>query len=239
MSMKNKLLYIHIPKTAGVYLSDYMAHNLPFRKILSDKRNEADVWTDFTLAEVTGYLHEENIFLHTHTLSYGWHELAYIIPWAAQEQIIDTIRLFKANGWFTFAFVRHPGDILCSFYHYVYDFHQRGMPHVVAAHAPVIDRSLDVFIAEHCEKPLLPSYWTELDFVVEASDQTFTTFFKRYLNHDFQPGSAPSHASGSRGYRHYCAEGAISTETQHKVEYSVNMQIYQQIMRQNGHIHHG
>ncbi|MEZ4870495.1 MAG: hypothetical protein R3C14_54705 [Caldilineaceae bacterium] len=231
MSSKTKLLYIHIPKTAGVYLSEYINHNLPYRQVLSDKRNDANVWTDFTVDELMGYLHEEEIFLPTHTLSYGWHDLAYIIPWASQEQIIDTIRLFKANGWFTFAFVRHPGDILCSFYHYVYDFHQQSMPHVVAAHAPVIDRSLDAFVAEHCEKPLLPSYWHELDVVAEASDKNFTAFFKRYFQHDFQPGTAPSHASGSRGYRYYCAEGVISQATQRKVEQSVNMQIYQQILQ--------
>lgn len=233
MSIQNKLLYIHIPKTAGVYLSEYITQHLNYRRILSDKCNEDDVWTDFTLDEVRECLYDENVFLHTHTLSYGWHDLAYIIPWASQEQIIDTIRRFKDKGWFTFAFVRHPGDILCSFYHYVYDFHNRGMPHVVAAHAPVIDRTLDAFVAEHCTNPLLPTYWAEFDFVAEASDKTFIDFFRRYLNHGFRPGSSPSHASGSLGYHHYCVEGLISADTQHKVENSVNMQIYQQIIRYN------
>lgn len=231
--MKNKLLYIHIPKAAGVYLSEYIANELAYRRVLSDKRNEAGVWTDFTLNEVTTYLPEENVFLHTHTLSYGWHELVPIIPWASQAQIIEAIRCFKAHGWFTFAFVRHPGELLCSFYHYVYDFHRRRMPHVVAAHAPVVDRSLDAFVAEHCEKPLLPSYWREIDFVAEASDHSFTYFFKRYLHHDFQPGQSPTHASGSRGYQHYCDEGIISAETQRKVEASMNMQIYRQILEQS------
>lgn len=229
--MKNRLLYAHIPKTAGVYLSEYIANNLPYRRILSDKRNEAGIWTDFTLDEVRGFLHEENIFLHTHTLSYGWHDLAYIIPQAPQDQIVETIRLFKENGWFIFAFVRHPGDMLCSFYHYVLDFYQKEMPHVVAAHAPVVDKTIDAFVAEHCTKPLLPSYWAEFDFVAEVSDDTLAEFFKRYLNHEFRPGTSPAHASGSRGYAYYCAQGLISAETQRRVENSMNMRIYQKIIQ--------
>lgn len=235
MPSKEKLLYIHIPKTAGVYLSEYITSHIAHRRILSDKLNATNVWTDFTLDEVTSYLHEENVFLHTHTLSYGWHDLAYTIPWASQEKIVDTIRLFRENGWFTFAFVRHPGEMLCSFYHYVYDFHQKEMPHVVAAHAPVLDRSLDEFIAEHYNKPLLPHYWSELDFVAEASDDSFAAFFKEYLNHNFEPGTSPSHASGSLGYQYYCEEGLISEKTQWKVQESINMQIYQQIIEAQQH----
>ena len=230
MNIPNKLLYVHIPKTAGVYLSEYISKRFDYARILSDKLNDTGVWTDYTFDELRSTLEFENAFLQTHTLSYGWHELAPIIPFASEEAIIDTIRLFKAHGWLTFAFVRHPGDILCSFYHYVYDFHEREMPHVVAAHAPVIDRSLDNFVAEHCEKPLLPSYWHELNFMAEASDQSFTHFFKQHLNHEFQAGHAPSHASGSQGYRHYCAEGVISVKTQRKVGNSTNMRIYQQII---------
>jgi hypothetical protein len=235
MNRKNKLLYIHIPKTAGVYLSEYITEQLGCQHLLSDKRNDAGVWTDYTLEEVLQFINVRGSFLHTHTLAFGWHDLCYVIPAVAKDKIIDAIQLFKQKGWFVFSFVRHPGDVLCSFYHYVYNFYHEGLPHVVAAHAPVVDRTLDDFVAEHCQKELFPDYWTELDFIAEASDATFRDFFKRYLDHDFQPGIAYSHASGSRGYRYYCEQGLISSETQRKLASSVNMQIYQEIIRGNAH----
>lgn len=225
-------MFAHIPKTAGVYLAGYFTAHLKYRRILSQKESENGVWRDFTLDEVMQYVHYEDdkdVFFHTHTLSYGWNELAPIIPWASKEEIITAIRAFKDNRWFTFAFVRHPGEILCSFYHYVYDFHNKGEPKLLAAHSPVVDRTIDTFVSEHCEKELLPSYWEEYDFVAEASDSKFSLFFERYFDHDFQAGKAPSHASGSLGYAYYCVQGAISKETQIKVERSLNMRIYQAI----------
>jgi hypothetical protein len=229
---QTKLLYIHIPKTAGSFLGEYIARHLPYRRILSDKQTDAGVWTDYTLVELNAFRQADQVLLHTHTLSYGWHDLAYVIPWAEKDDIINTIRAFKADGWFTFAFVRHPGEILCSFYHYVYNFHEAGEPHIVAAHAPVVERSIDTFVAEHCERELLPDYWRELDVVAEASDATFTEFFKTYLDHDFQPGAAPAHASGNPGYAYYCEQGLISAETQRKVIESQNMAIYRAIITQ-------
>ena len=71
------------------------------------------------------------------------------------------IKNFKQNGWFTFSFIRHPGEVLCSFYYYAYDFHEKDAPHIVAAHAPVVDRTLDEFVAEHCDRELFPDYWSE------------------------------------------------------------------------------
>lgn len=229
---KKKLLFVHIPKTAGVYFAEYISDYLSYSHILSKKKDEHGVWMDFTLDEIKQYIHceQDEILLHTHTLSYGWSDLAYCIPWASKEKIIAVIKEFKENGWFTFAFVRHPGEMLCSFYHYVYDFHEKGEHTIVAAHAPVIDRSLDRFVSEHCDKKLLPDYWEHFDFVAEASNDTFSLFFRRYFHHDFQPDKAPAHASGSKGYAYYCAQGTISEETQIKVEQSWNMKVRQAII---------
>jgi len=158
------------------------------------------------------------------TLAFGWSELVSLIPFAEKSRIVDAIGLFRSKGWFTFTFVRHPGELLTSFYYYILDSDNRGWHDAVALHTPAVGRTLESFVAEHCEKELLPDYWRVYANV--ASDTNLQTFFSTCFDHQYKPETVSRHASGSRGYAHYCATGEILTETQNRIDQSRNMQIY-------------
>ena len=93
----------------------------------------------------------------------------------------------------------------------------------------MIDRSLEQFVAEHCQRELLPDFWREFDFVGVSSDAAFAEFFREHFDHAYERSAAPSHASGSRGYAHYCETGEISSETAARIERCRNMEILREI----------
>ena len=130
---KPKLLFVHTPKTAGVYVGEYIPEYLGYRRILSDKQDAKGIWVDFTTDEIKKFINEKDVILQTHALSFGWHHLTPMIPMESKEKIVETIKSFREKGWFVFSFIRHPGEILCSFYHYVYDLHVKGEDDIVAA----------------------------------------------------------------------------------------------------------
>ena len=223
-----KVLFVHTPKAAGVYLIEYFRTRLGYARTQSTKQTDSGVWLDFTPDELLEHLDDEG-FINTHVLSAGWSDLVALVPAASTDEIVRTIRAFRARGWFVFTFVRHPGEHLCSFYHYVLDAQRRGWHESVRLHAPAVDRTLEAFVSEHCERELLPAYWRELDFAGLASDENLAAFFARHFDHAFEPRAMDAHASGSRGYAHYCGTGEISAETQARIEASTNMAIYREI----------
>ena len=233
-----KVLFVHTPKAAGLHLIEYFEKELGYPRIQSQRETDDGVWLDFEPEGLREHLDiggdadadVGSAFLHTHTLAFGWSPLAQLIPTASKDEIVALIREFRANGWFVFTFVRDPGELLCSFYHYVLDAHERGWHAAVALHAPAVDRTLGEFVAEHCERELLPEYWRELDYIGVASDAGFEQFFARYFGHEFAAGRSRSHASGSRGYAHYCASGEISEDTRRRIEASRNMALYREIV---------
>jgi hypothetical protein len=198
--------------------------------IQSDNQFDNGVWRDFTIDDLLERVGVDEAVLCSHVLASGWSELVELIPHAEKKSIVDTIRMFRSNGWVAFTFVRHPVELLTSFYFYILDAHERGWHDSVALHTAAVGRSLDDFVSEHCEKELLPEYWREYDYVGEATDAHFKVFFDRYFNHDFKTGAADSHASGSRGYAYYCGTGELSQSTQTRIERSRNMEIYREIL---------
>ena len=224
-----KVLFAHTPKAAGVHLIDYFTRELGYPRVQSRGRTEDGVWLDFTTRQLREETGAEHAFLNTHALAFGWSALVEIIPFAEKEEIVEAIRAFRSDGWFTFTFVRHPGELLTSFYFYVLDLHERGRHKELATHVPVVGRTLEEFVSEHCEEELIPDYWREFDYAGEASDKNFQEFFARYFGHEFKP-RARLHASGSRGYAHYCKIGELSHAAQKKIEGSRNMVIYREIL---------
>ena len=225
-----KVLFGHTPKAAGSFLIEYVRHELRCSMIQSDSQLDNGVWRDFTIDELVAQVGADEAILCSHVLASGWSELVELIPHAEKESIVDTIRMFRSNGWFAFTFVRHPGELLTSFYYYVLDLHERGLHRELATHVPVVGLTLEEFVSEHCEKELLPDYWREFDYADKASDASFQTFFARYFGHEFKPTVTQSHASGSRGYAYYCQTGELSQATQARIERSRNMEIYREIL---------
>ena len=147
-----KVLFGHTPKAAGLHLIEYFAHELNYPMIQSDHQFDNGVWRDFSIDQLLEKIGADEAFLSSHVLAFGWSELVELIPFAEEESIVDAIRSFRSKGWFTFTFVRHPGELLTSFYFYILDAHERGWHDSVALHTPAVGRSLEEFVAEHCEK---------------------------------------------------------------------------------------
>ncbi len=225
-----KVLFGHTPKAAGSHIIEYFRRQLRYPVHQSNGRFDNGVWRDFSIGQLLAQANAEHAFVCSHTLALGWSELVESIPYAGQQTIIDTLRAFRAQGWLTFTFVRHPGELLTSFYYYILDAHQRGWDEAVALHAPAVGRPLNEFIAEHCDKELVPAYWRQYDYANQASNANLHAFFARYFDHQFIPGAVDAHASGSRGYAHYCKSGEISASTQDRIEQSRNMAIYREIL---------
>ena len=147
-----KVLFAHTPKAAGSFMIEYFRRQLCYPVLQSKAKFPRGVWRDFTLGELRQHLGAAEGFLCSHTLAFGWSALVESIPAASKGEIVETIGDFRKRGWFTFTFVRHPGELLTSFYHYILDAHRRGWHDAVALHAPAVGLSLDVFIAAHCDK---------------------------------------------------------------------------------------
>lgn len=230
-----KVLLSHCPKTAGTHLISYFEHTLGYERIQSQSRGDTGVWNDYTNADLRLEISRAHGFLNTHSLSYGWHEMVPgVIPKASREEIVQTIRDFRSAGWFIFTFVRHPGDALCSFYHYVKDYEDKGMPEIIDAHTSV-DMSIEGFLSLHCDKELFPTYWRELDYVGVAGNDGFKAFFEEYFDHEFVPNARGKHTSSNPGYRYYCERGEVSEETQARIEASLNMMCFNAVLeRHNG-----
>ena len=202
--------------------------------IQSQGRTDDDVWKDYTIDELLANVGMDHGVLSSHVLAYGWSQLIDLVPFAEKQRIIETIRAFRSQGWFTISFVRHPGEHLTSFYYYVLDAHKRGWVKSEAHHADVVDRTLEEFVSQHWKKELLPDYWQEFDHIAVAGDESFRTFFARCFGHQYRPGVADPHASGSLGYAHYCTTGGLSVATQARIEGSRNMEIYREILAASG-----
>ena len=224
-----KVLFAHVPKAAGTHVIRYFRDKLGYRHHRSAKRTKTGVWLDYTCDEVRQLVDEAG-FLNTHVLAAGWHELVELVPPASADQIVQTIREFRARGWFVFSFVRHPGEHLCSFYHYVLDADRIGLKEAVKLHTPVLGLTIEEFVSRHCDRDLLPAYWRELDFVGVASDESLARFFAQYFEHSFEPNAVDPHASGNPGYAFYCDSGQISAATQARIEASTNMRVYREIL---------
>lgn len=225
-----KLFFVHTPKSAGVHTSDYLVNQLGYELLASVKRDAQRVWDDWTLDEIKSRIDVEYGLLMTHTLAHGWSKLAYSIPHTTEQEVIHTLEAFKDSGWFTFTFIKHPGELLCSFYHYVQRFIEQGKQPIVDKHCPVADRTIDQFVSEHANDVLLPAHWRHFDYIGIANDEDFAHFFQTHFDHSFRPDVAESHRSSNPGYAHYCRTGAITATTRQKVEASRNVGIYHEIL---------
>jgi hypothetical protein len=228
-----KVLFVHTPKAGGSNLIETFTQAVGYRRLQSRRTDTEGVWHDFEVDDLAQLVTEPDGFLSTHTLSFGWSRLVSAIPDADQDAITETLGRFRQAGWFMFTTVRHPGDLLCSLYHYILDHHRRGDLAAVALHVPAVGIPLDVFIAAHCHHPLLPEYWSEFDDCLIPSDDSLAEWFLRRFGHTYQPATEWRHASGSRGYDHYCTTGVIGTATQDKLDRSAAMEIYRDILDTN------
>ena len=109
-----RVLFAHTPKAGGLHIEEYFAGKLGYPRIQSTDAFPDGVWRDFTPDGLRAQLDLEHAFVNTHLLAHGWSDLVEIIQPASKDEIVALVREFRARGWFTFSFVRRPGELLCS-----------------------------------------------------------------------------------------------------------------------------
>ena len=156
MNIPKKIAFIHIARTAG---GSILVNIQPFLKEKNYKIFNS--WEtrdrDWNPDELLAFIKEPQAFVHNH--SFSWDR--------------KTFYKYKKNGWFTFAFVRHPGDRLCSEYFY---FHSKNPSF-----------NLDKFIKYNLlnkNKNKIPNYWKDIDVIEEYTQENIIKFLKKYLHID-------------------------------------------------------
>jgi hypothetical protein len=160
---------------------------------------------DWTTEELRGFLHSRRRRIYVHNHVNNWDR--------------DLIADFKGAGYFTFTWVRHPGDAMCSFYHW--RISKDGKP----------AESLNRFIADHIDlgRPwTIPEWWELLDFAAPFSTDRFRDFLRRYFGVDLL-GTERANISENRGYEHYRESGEISDEVHQRLQASTQMRRFRRI----------
>lgn len=193
-----KVAFLHIPKTGGAsvhtLLSTLLWRNGKY--FLHPCAGGSPVWVrDYTDRELIQIAQnqEPKQYLQNHT------------PWT-QEAFSE----FKKNNWFTFSFVRHPGDLMCSWYH----FRQ-------ARYDEELHRSLEECLRGLFSRPLkwlIPDYWKEIDFIRELTETNMLDLVNNKLGLKYSGGLMRANQSFNLGYDLYCRSGEISKETQQLIE---------------------
>ncbi|MBD3252212.1 hypothetical protein GF386_00585, partial [Candidatus Pacearchaeota archaeon] len=212
-SEKNKILnrniaFIHIPRTAGSYLSLYIERLLKKKNyhILNSWPSLKRDWND---EELLFFLKGYKSPLYVHNHYENWKSKIFYE--------------YKKKGWFIFSFIRHPGDRLCSAY-FMWDLKSRWK-------IPLNDFIKKNFESDWLNKNKkngIPSFWRDMDFIAEFSHKSFAYFLKNYFDHDYIP-TTPVLASSNMGYDYYCKKGEISKEVQKLIEESEEYRTYLKI----------
>jgi D-inositol-3-phosphate glycosyltransferase len=207
-----KLAFVHFPKAGGTYVDNYLGtHVLGPAGYAFYNAGGWGLGRDWTVGELDEVRRRQDALAYVHNHASGWTR--------------DALLRFREDGWFTFAFVRNPGDQLCSYF-----FWRRAQIHAGQLSESLAPQewdwlsraSLDGFLRSalcgerfaDAVAELDPTPWVVLlDFCEELNDSTFGRFLQEHLGHEYRP--APRlNPSGSRGLKHYIASGEITRETE-------------------------
>jgi len=187
-----KLLFLHIVKTGGTTANNTFSRVFRRRRYFMHVMDGAQA-NDFTPAQL------EQI-----ATGPGFDQYCHCHIGAIDERLHD---LFRANGWFTVCFIRNPGDLLCSLYHYTAKLNGGDK------------RTIDEFINERLENPpgddpfwRLPTWHSKISFVRIFSASRLRSFLRVYLNEE-NAKVRTLNASGSHGFGHHCSNGDLKTST--------------------------
>lgn len=208
----DKLAFVHIMKTAGSYVDRCLREQVLQRHKVRRWRNHVirNSWQqglgrDWTDDELRAFLALPHRRVYVHNHSVNWSE--------------DLVRAYADAGYSTFSWVRHPGDALCSFYHWRM---RKGPP---------LEWSLDALLRQTIDagRPWeIPEWWERLDFVAPFSQEAFERFVQAGFGVAVG-GLERTNASDNRGYEHYRTTGEISEEAHLALEASRQMRMFREI----------
>lgn len=217
--IEKKVAFIHIPKTAGIYVETYLQTNLKKNGYKVHQLKATDSprfkdphrggdWNEEELLEIAR-CSEPAQFVSNHSPS--WTPRAF--------------REFKKMGWLTFAFVRHPGDQLCSLYFFSRERYN------LYVNTP-LDHYVQVLLKDKTDRCwYLPEFWEEIDYIREYTEKNFRNFLNSHLGHVYSPGPKLN-TSVNKGYEHYCETGEISPSTAKLVKDNEQYRLYMKIRAQ-------
>ena len=229
--MKNRVAFLHLMKTAGSHIQNYMIHYvilrhlllIPWNHQLRFRRDETVIErdNDWNMSEMIRLLKLRNsgpMYIHNH-----------INNWNAQLH-----SMAKKEEWFTFMFLRHPGDILCSHYYYT----RENDIHWDLAYPK--DVSLNFYLQRilNCANDhtwwQIPSWHKQIDYVRLYTDDNFHEFLQEHFDHhDYLKNRSKLTHHGNKtqnpGWSKLCDSGDINRENQEMLERHPQMRLFEQL----------
>ena len=229
--MKNKIAFIHLMKTAGSHLQHYLLDHviqehlrlIPWNHQLRFRRDETVTKRsrDWNMSEMIRLLRLRNsgpTYIHNH-----------VNHWNAQLH-----SLAKKEDYFTFMFLRHPGDILCSHYYYT---RERDI-HWDLAYPK--DVSLNFYLQRilNCANDhvwwQIPIWYKQIDYVKLYTDTNFHEFLQEHFDHDDYLKNKPNlthenNKTQNPGWAKLCESGDINKENQTLLERHQQMRLFEEL----------
>jgi hypothetical protein len=223
---QNKIVFAHVPKSAGSTINIWFRLNLPkYVKLIDSWLPERKAYItaqkignldpkiglnrDWTIPELNSFLKVPYAYVHNH-----------VTHWPK-----DIVQKYKENGWYFFSFLRdNPYDMLCSFYFF---FKNRKdlqfRKNVVKERSDTLILSLDDWLDKWSNNPhlvnILPNnIYEHFDYFNFFSDNNFKEFIRQELGLNPPFEFKVRNKSPNEGWHFYRINGEISDKTAAKVE---------------------
>ena len=211
----DKIAHVHLMRTAGTFVNAYLAKEL---------RNTHDIkvsWfdglgRDWYPEELLGFLESGGpVYVHNHLA--GWSR--------------ELVNRFNDAGFLTFAFVRNPGDQLCSLFGLIEQRNANSSSLTLDEFILRQVRGEEIFGIDH-HHWAIPSWWEEIGSVTEFNEEAFSGFVQTQLDRAWKPQLAAEAArnhTGNRGFDWHYRAGDIHPSTRHTLDRSEFQERYRAV----------
>ena len=211
----DKIAHIHLMRTAGTFVSSYLAHEL------RDTHDIRVSWFDGMERDwhadelLTFAVSDRPIYVHNHVA--GWSQ--------------PLVNHFRDAGFLTFAFVRDPRDQLCSLFRLIERRKVNSLSLTLDQFVRAQLARENVYGIDH-RHWAVPAWWRDLCFVASYTDKAFESFLVEQLNRDWCQQAAQRgmrNASDNQPFEWYCETGRLSDATVEAVTNSAFFEDYLEV----------
>ena len=190
--LKRNIAFIHVPRTAGTFVNGYLSQKIFLKNNYCILNSWKTMQRDWSTHELLSFLAKGSQIKYVHNHKENWPK--------------EIITQYKKEKWFTFSFIRHPGDRLCSVY-YKWEIEKK-------KEAKTLNEFLKKSFTEGLPQEkdsTIPEYWKEIDFIDEFTPKNFAKFLKDFFNHEYE-STYPVNTTENKGYEYYRDRGEITDE---------------------------